>query len=772
MKKYIGSALLSLIMIGCGGGDSSPSSKIGTGYYVDAPVKGVDFVCGNQKGVTDIDGKFTFEKGKECHFYVGDNFFRSVASTALEDNVVIQETNTNIARFLLTLDNNQNPDDGIEITKEVAKKVTKIPQSDVDFSVLAATLIKSVDSYGGKLFSEEEAKEHLKKAIKTVVAKATVSSNSIMQGESITLSASESSSTKGGTLSYDWTENGVRLSSDESFSKSDFTIGSHTVVLKVRDVQGHEATDSITFEVKSPKAPTKWDNILPLSENGEDKLYVTSDVENLYIKVVAENNVTDAMILINSDDSNFTGFASSIWGEGFDYIVKSDAIYKLNTGSEYKESELHAMSYSVNGKEIEVTIDKKDFDYLAEKIAVTVFFPDNVEKNIPVTKPANRFKDSFYDNNQEDTVAPVILLNGSSHVKINVGATYMEAGATAMDVRDGNVTDTLTIDNSDLDTSRAGFYTILYRAKDSKNNEATAARIVEVMGESNEKTLEVKTLGDKEDVVAINHQTGLMWANDDRDEATTRGCIIFGSGQSSDDIQKSFKNFCEKSNYAGLTDWRVPTSLELSKFTVQMQQEGKIPGMARKGCVRIIAIDNNSSVSSVWTHNLAKAVAGYVDRGTIAPSGGRCVRGKIDSSKGGFSFDVADLPDAKVIVDSHSRMWVNEFVASNKACLAIHKDKPEEYNSSKTFCSKLDYAGFEDWRDPTAQELSTFVKESNEAHIFIGFEAPCKRLLARDVDGNESAVTTRFDTNNPLGTIMPLEANLTSNIGLRCVRDN
>jgi hypothetical protein len=774
MKSYMGSVLLALIMIGCGGGDST-LSQIGTGYYVDSPVKGVNYVCGNQKGMTDIDGKFTFQKGKECHFYVGENFFRSVDSAVLEDGVVIQETNTDIARLLLTLDNDQNPDNGIEITKEVAEKVTKIPQSEVDFSVLVATLMKSVDTYQGKIFSEDEAKEHLKKATKIVVAKATISSESIVQGESITLSAAQSSSTKGGTLSYDWTENGVRLSTKESFSKSDFTIGSHTVTLRVRDAKGNEATDSVTFEVKSPKAPTKWDNVSPLANNGEDKLYVTSDEANLYIKVVAENNVTDAMILINSDDSNMTGFASSIWGEGFDYIVKSDAIYKLDTSSEYREEELHAMQYSVNGKEIEVAIDKKDFDYLAENIAVTVFFPNNIEKNIPVEKPANRFKDSFYDNEQEDTVAPVIVLNDASHashMKIDVGETYMEPGAAAMDVRDGNVTASLEEDSSDLNTSKVGFYSILYRAKDSKNNEATAARIVEVVGATNEKTLEVKTLGAKGDVVAINHQTGLVWANDDRDEATTRGCIIFGSGASAADIEQSFKDFCEKSDYAGLTDWRVPTSLELSKFMVQMQQEDKTPGMARKGCVRIIAIDNNTSVKAVWTRNLAKAVVGYIESETISPSGGRCVRGKEDRSKGGFSFDEAKQSEAKVIIDSHNRMWVNEFVASNKACLAIHKDKPDEYNSSKDFCAKLDYAGHDDWRDPTAQEVSTFVKESNEAHIFIGFEAPCKRLLARSIDGNESVVSTRFDKNKTLGTISPLEANLSSNIGLRCVRDN
>jgi len=213
-----------------------------------------------------------------------------------------------------------------------------------------------------------------------------------------------------------------------------------------------------------------------------------------------------------------------------------------------------------------------------------------------------------------------------------------------------------------------------------------------------------------------------------------------------------------------------------------MLQEGKTPGMARKKCVRIIAIDNDTAIKAVWTHNLQlngkettkSPHAGYIETTTLVPSGGRCVRrsGGVDLTTGTFTITDGELGDAKVIADSStSLMWVNEFNPSNKACLAIHATKSEEYNTSKEFCQKLDYAGHADWRDPTSAELSNYVTKTNEAHIFIGFEAPCKALLARDNDSN-SSISTRYDTTQAVGQVSPLAVPLTANIGLRCVRDN
>jgi len=85
MKKFnlIGlSIILSGLLISCGGGGSSsvsvlseneneslhisPSITLLNGYYVDSAISGVSYICGSQSGITENDGKFIFELGKDC----------------------------------------------------------------------------------------------------------------------------------------------------------------------------------------------------------------------------------------------------------------------------------------------------------------------------------------------------------------------------------------------------------------------------------------------------------------------------------------------------------------------------------------------------------------------------------------------------------------------------------------------------------------------------------------------------------------------------------
>lgn len=95
-----------------------------------------------------------------------------------------------------------------------------------------------------------------------------------------------------------------------------------------------------------------------------------------------------------------------------------------------------------------------------------------------------------------DTEAPVITLNGDVNITLTLGESYEELGATASDVRDGDVNVTIT---GSVDTSTEGTYTITYTARDKAGNEATATRIVTVVAptftnislESNVTTLNV-----------------------------------------------------------------------------------------------------------------------------------------------------------------------------------------------------------------------------------------------------------------------------------------
>ena len=70
-----------------------------------------------------------------------------------------------------------------------------------------------------------------------------------------------------------------------------------------------------------------------------------------------------------------------------------------------------------------------------------------------------------------DTTIPVIALLGSSTVNIDEGDTYNDAGATALDDTDGDITSDIITTNP-VDTSTPGTYTVRYNVQDAAGNSA------------------------------------------------------------------------------------------------------------------------------------------------------------------------------------------------------------------------------------------------------------------------------------------------------------
>jgi hypothetical protein len=82
--------------------------------------------------------------------------------------------------------------------------------------------------------------------------------------------------------------------------------------------------------------------------------------------------------------------------------------------------------------------------------------------------------------NVVDTTPPVITILGDNPATVEVGDPYNDAGATAFDVGDGDLTD-LIIVSSNVVTGTVGSYTVIYDVTDSSGNPATATRIVNVV---------------------------------------------------------------------------------------------------------------------------------------------------------------------------------------------------------------------------------------------------------------------------------------------------
>ena len=75
--------------------------------------------------------------------------------------------------------------------------------------------------------------------------------------------------------------------------------------------------------------------------------------------------------------------------------------------------------------------------------------------------------------NVTDNTAPVITLKGEQSVTVNVGENYKDAGATANDDVDGDITQSIKITGLII-TGTPGVYTLTYNVKDKSGNAAAS----------------------------------------------------------------------------------------------------------------------------------------------------------------------------------------------------------------------------------------------------------------------------------------------------------
>jgi len=119
-----------MFILGCGGGgggETPNNSSLRTSYFIDAPVKGLNYECGDIKGVTDEKGAFSciqapvvfkigsLEIGKIDAFTSDNNVFpQDLIKVPRED--VNNEKVVALAQFLQSLDDDGDITEYIDIT--------------------------------------------------------------------------------------------------------------------------------------------------------------------------------------------------------------------------------------------------------------------------------------------------------------------------------------------------------------------------------------------------------------------------------------------------------------------------------------------------------------------------------------------------------------------------------------------------------------------------------------------------------------------------------
>lgn len=175
-KPCICLGLLTLMMFfsfGCSS-ENEDYVSVREGRFLDSPVEGLAYICGGQTGVTDKNGTFFYEKGKDITFKIGNIVLGSVPTvlnlppgeeapeiiTFSPRNLVPEaESNrdpqvTNILQFLQTLDEDYNPDNGIFLSESVRGEAEKY-SAEVDFSLSPDEFEASIQPIIADLLNEE-----------------------------------------------------------------------------------------------------------------------------------------------------------------------------------------------------------------------------------------------------------------------------------------------------------------------------------------------------------------------------------------------------------------------------------------------------------------------------------------------------------------------------------------------------------------------------------------------------------------------------------------
>ena len=178
--KYLMLGASVLVLSACGGGGGSgnttPPPTPSTGVFVDSLVAGIHYETPTYSGTTNSAGEYDYLPGETVTFSIGDIVFGSSpagpvvtplslvpGATDATDPVV-----TNIVRLLLTLDDDGNPDNGINIdaaTTTAATGLTVDFTADLSLDAGVATLLTAIGS--PTLVDETAAQAHFTETLTT-----------------------------------------------------------------------------------------------------------------------------------------------------------------------------------------------------------------------------------------------------------------------------------------------------------------------------------------------------------------------------------------------------------------------------------------------------------------------------------------------------------------------------------------------------------------------------------------------------------------------------
>ncbi len=146
------------------------------GKFIDSPVVGLDYETDTLTGRTNIGGEFRYEEGESITFSIGDIKLGPTVARNIVTPLNIAGTNNtndievvNILRLLQTLDDDNDPSNGIEITQAIhlaAKNISLNFNSDsFESDPTTQEFLKLALNNENQLISSEQAISHFQSSL-------------------------------------------------------------------------------------------------------------------------------------------------------------------------------------------------------------------------------------------------------------------------------------------------------------------------------------------------------------------------------------------------------------------------------------------------------------------------------------------------------------------------------------------------------------------------------------------------------------------------------
>ena len=131
----------------------------------------------------------------------------------------------------------------------------------------------------------------------------------------------------------------------------------------------------------------------------------------------------------------------------------------------------------------------KEPGYLAylggKNVTSDVKVSSDIKSSLGTYKVTYKYKFLFYNIVRkrvvkvEDVVGPKIELVGDKELELTINTEYVEPGFKAIDNKDGDVTNSVKVENK-IDNTKLGTYEVIYTVSDSSGNKSKAIRKVKV----------------------------------------------------------------------------------------------------------------------------------------------------------------------------------------------------------------------------------------------------------------------------------------------------